>query len=151
MQSKLGLDFGKVAQARGAAANIARQVQDFVDGYTTVATERTLVRLLGVDGITPDEVPYPNVVVDALKDANLLGEGVIFVLGNAVVETGKTPQQIAEDIASGKIDVSKIAVAPEEKRAAALRPYIDASMKRIRDRRARREEYLRTIGEGPKP
>ncbi len=151
MQSKLGLDFGKVAQARGAAANIARQVQDFVDGYTTVATERTLVRLLGVDGVTADEVPYPNVVVDALNNANLLGEGVIFVLGNAVVETGKTPQQIAEDIASGKIDVAKIAVAPQEKRAAALQPYIDASMKRIRDRRARREEYLRTLGEGPKP
>ena len=82
-KSKLGLDFDKVEQARTAAANIARQVQAFVDGYTTVATERTIARLLGIDGVK-DEVPYPNVVVDAIKDAGLLGEGIMFVMGNAV-------------------------------------------------------------------
>ena len=37
MESKLGIDFGKVAHAREVAHKIATQVQDFVDGYTTVA------------------------------------------------------------------------------------------------------------------
>lgn len=149
-KSKLGLDFDKVEQARTAAANIARQVQAFVDGYTTVATERTIARLLGIDGVK-DEVPYPNVVVDAIKDAGLLGEGIMFVMGNAVVHTGMTPQQVAEEIGAGKLDLARLPVAPADKRHAALKPYADASIQRIRERRARREHYLKTIGEGPKP
>ena len=149
-KSKLGLDFDKVEQARTAAANIARQVQAFVDGYTTVATERTIARLLGIDGVK-DEVPYPNVVVDAIKDAGLLGEGIMFVMGNAVVHTGLTPQQVAEEIGAGKLDLAQLPVAPADKRHAALKPYADASIQRIRERRARREHYLKTIGEGPKP
>ena len=116
-----------------------------------MATERTIARLLGIDGVTEDGVPYPNVVVDALKNAGLLGEGIMFVMGNAVSDTGKTPQQIAEMVGAGQYDLGKTPVAAAEKRHAALQPYIDASIKRIRDRRARREEYLRTIGEGPKP
>ena len=50
MKSKLGIDFDKVGHAREMARKIADQVQDFVDGYTTVAVERTLCRLLGIDG-----------------------------------------------------------------------------------------------------
>ena len=46
MKSKLGIDFDKVGHAREMARKIADQVQDFVDGYTTVAVERTLCRLL---------------------------------------------------------------------------------------------------------
>ena len=39
-ESKLGLDFAKVKGARSLAAEIAAQVQHFVENYTTVAVER---------------------------------------------------------------------------------------------------------------
>ena len=48
-QSKIGLDFNQVEHARNIAKKIANQVQDFVGGYTTVAVERTICRLLGID------------------------------------------------------------------------------------------------------
>ena len=96
MKSKLGIDFNKVEHARGVAHKIANQVQDFVNGYTTVAVERTLCRLLGIDGVDANAVPLPNVLVDELKEKNVLGEGVLFFIGNAVVETGLTPQELAE-------------------------------------------------------
>ena len=67
-KSKLGLDFTKVAAAKQLAKQIADQVQEFVDGYTTVTVERTLCRLIGIDGIDENEVPMPNRVVDALLD-----------------------------------------------------------------------------------
>lgn len=51
MESKLGLDFQKVEYARGLAKGIAEDVQSFVEQYTTVAVERTLCRLMGIDGI----------------------------------------------------------------------------------------------------
>ena len=77
-KSKVGLDFEKVEHARGVAKKIAGQVQDFVEGYTTVAVERTICRLLGIDGIDENEVPLPNVVVDELKSKGVLGQGVCF-------------------------------------------------------------------------
>ena len=75
MNSKLGLDSKKVAYARQLAAGVAADVQNFVDGYTTVAVERTLCRLLGIDGVDANSVPLPNVVVDSLKAAGVLSEG----------------------------------------------------------------------------
>lgn len=80
MNSKIGLDFEKVAHARQLAKNIAVQVQGFVDQYTTVAVERTLCRLMGIDGVDDNQVPLPNVVVEYLKDKGVLAEGVLFSL-----------------------------------------------------------------------
>ena len=93
MKSKLGIDFNQVEHARSVARKIADGVQDFVEGYTTVAVERTLCRLIGIDGVDANAVPLPNVVVEELREKNVLGEGALFFLGNAIVETGLTPQQ----------------------------------------------------------
>ena len=80
--SKLGLDFEKVAHAKAVARNIADDVQKFVDQYTTVAVERTLCRLLGIDGVDANTVPLPNVLVDEIKDKGVLNQGVLLFLGN---------------------------------------------------------------------
>ena len=148
MESKLGIDFGKVAHAREVAHKIAMQVQKFVDGYTTVAVERTLCRLLGIDGVDQNAVPLPNVVVEDLKDKNVLGEGVLFFLGNTMVATGLSPQRIAEKVASGELDLTAQPVCSVEQREEALKPYIEESIRRITKNRKRREQYLQTLGEG---
>ena len=98
--SKLGLDFQKVAHAKNVARNIADDVQKFVDQYTTVAVERTLCRLLGIDGIDANTVPLPNVLVDEIKDKGVLNQGILFFIGNAILETGMNPQEIAEKVAN---------------------------------------------------
>lgn len=149
--SKLGLDFEKVAKARKLAKNIADDVQGFVEQYTTVAVERTLCRLIGIDGVDDNQVPLPNVVVDTLKDAGVLGEGVLFFIANAMIATGLNPQQIAEQVAKGKLDITKVVTRDSKQIADALQPIIDENINKIRARRARREQYLNTIGEGPKP
>ncbi|MBQ6437160.1 MAG: lysine 5,6-aminomutase subunit alpha [Bacteroidales bacterium] len=150
-KSKLGLDQGKVDRARHLARQIAEDVQSFADGYTTVAVERTICRLLGIDGVDENQVPLPNVVVDALKGAGVLNQGVMFYMGSAMVATGKTPQEIAEAVAAGTLDLTKIPVSDRKKIDAALQPVINGSIERIRARRNRRESYLKTLGEGPKP
>ena len=150
-KSKVGLDFEKVEYARGLARKIADGVQDFVGNYTTVAVERTLCRLLGIDGIDSNEVPLPNVVVDELKSKGVLGQGVMFFMGNAVIETGLTPQQIAEQISEGKLDITKLPVHSRAEIDKALEPTINATIARVRGNRLRRENYIKTIGEGSKP
>lgn len=151
MQSKLGLDEKKIVHAKGLASRIADDVQQFVDQYTTVAVERTLCRLMGIDGIDANQVPLPNVVVDKLKEEGVLSEGVLYYLANAMVATGLNPQQIAEQVAEGQLDITRLAPAPKAQIDAALEPVINASLERIRSRRHRREQYLNTIGEGPRP
>ena len=151
MKSKLGLDFKKVEYARSLAHNIASDVQNFVESYTTVAVERTLCRLMGIDGVDENQVPLPNVVVEELSSKGVLNHGVMFFLGNAMVQTGLKPQKIAEQIAEGKLDITRLEVADIEKIKKALQPIVDESLARIRARRARREDYLKTIGEGTKP
>ena len=133
------------------AKNIADDVQGFVEQYTTVAVERTLCRLIGIDGIDDNQVPLPNVVVDTLKDAGVLGEGVLFFIANAMIATGKKPQEIAELVAKGELDLTKVVTRDSKQIADALQPIIDENINKIRARRARREQYLNTIGEGPKP
>lgn len=150
-KSKLGLDFTKVSHAKDVARRIAEDVQGFVEQYTTVAVERTLCRLLGIDGIDAHEVPLPNVVVNSLKDKSLLGEGVMYYLGNAIIETGLGPQAIAEQIGEGSLDLTALPAHSDDEVKAALEPYVQASLKRISDRRAKKEHYLNTIGEGSKP
>ena len=150
-KSKLGLDFEKVEYARGLAKGIAEDVQAFVEQYTTVAVERTLCRLMGIDGVDDNDVPLPNVVVEALKDKGVLNEGALFFIANAMIQTGLNPQQIAEKVAKDELDITKVVTRDPKQIADALQPVVNESMTRIRARRARREHYLETIGEGPKP
>lgn len=151
MQSKLGLDFEKVAKARHLAKNIAEDVQSFVEQYTTVAVERTLCRLMGIDGVDSNDVPLPNVVVDELKNKGVLSDGVLFFIANAMIKTGLNPQQIAEQVAAGELDITRVEVTDRARINSVLEPVINASIEKIRARRARREKYLSTIGEGTKP
>ena len=150
-KSKLGIDFNKVKHAKGIAKDIAVDVQNFVENYTTVAVERTICRLLGIDSVDDNAVPLPNIVVDDIKNANGLGEGVMFYLGNAVIETGLSPQNIAEKIAKGEIEIAKQKVHSKEEILNALKPYINASIEKIKKNRARRDNYIKTLGEGAKP
>ncbi|MBO7249116.1 MAG: D-lysine 5,6-aminomutase subunit alpha, partial [Bacteroidales bacterium] len=151
MQSKLGLDFKKVEHAKSLAKDIANEVQAFVESKTTVAVERTLCRLMGIDGVDENQVPLPNVIVDDLKSKGVLGEGVLFYIANAMVNTGLNPQEVAEKVAAGTLDLTKIEVAPQAEIDKILQPVVDGSIAKIRARRERRENYLNTIGEGPKP
>ncbi|WP_442881284.1 lysine 5,6-aminomutase subunit alpha [Cetobacterium sp.] len=137
--------------ARGLAKNIAEDVQGFVDSYTTVAVERTICRLLGIDGVDADEVPLPNIIVDHLKDKGILNEGVMYFIGNAILETNLSPQQIAEKVSSGEIDLSKLPTHSKEDVKATIEPIVNESVERIRKNREVRENYIEKIGEGDKP
>ena len=151
MKSKLNIDPKVVDSARQHAANIAHDMQEFIERHTTVSTERTIVRLLGIDGVDELDTPLPNVVVDHIKDAGALPTGAAYWIGNAIVQTGKEPQEIAEEIATGKLEITKLPTCSQEEAAAALKPAIKKTFERIDMQKAKRQEYLDTIGEGPEP
>ena len=151
MTSKLNLNFDRVEEARAHAARVADDTQRFIDRHTTVTVERAVCRLLGIDGVNDFGVPLPNVVVDHLTDRGALASGAAFWLGSAMAGTGKTPQELAEAVAAGELDLTALPVHDDAAIEAALSPVVTAALERISARRARREQFLAEHGdkEGP--
>ena len=151
MKSKIGLDQALVEKARASAASVAEDTQRFIDLHTTAAVERTVCRLLGIDGVNAVEVPMPNVVTEHLTEKELLSDGAALRIGNACAELHLTPQEIAEEIDRGGIDLAALPMHPEEEIRSALQPYITASLDRIRGNVRKRNEYLDRFGDKQGP
>lgn len=149
--SKLNLDKNLINNARESARNIAEDVQKFIDLHTTVAVERTIARLLGVDGVNDVGTPLPNVVVDNIKSSGGLNMGAAYFLSNAVLNTGMTIQEAAEKVAAGELDLTKLPAKPEKEIKDKAYELAAQMVDRIRNNRNKRDEYLNTIGEGKKP
>jgi beta-lysine 5,6-aminomutase alpha subunit len=149
---KLGLDPGVIASCRAAAERIANQVAEQIAGKTTVSVERTIARLLGVDGANELEAPLPNVLVDHVRDRGELGRGIAYWLGNALLaDPQATPQSIAEAVEEGGIELCAIPRASDE----AIRDRISQESERrigeiARSMRERRERRV-ALGEHPPP
>ena len=151
MESKLNLDQNLIHRARESAARIAEDTQKFIDQHTTVTVERTVVRLLGIDGVDEIEKPLPNVVVDNIKEGGGLSLGAAYWIGNAMVRTGKGPQEIAELVASGKLDLTKIPVAGREKIHITVNDLAKKMVNKIRKNRDNRKQLIQRLGEGRQP
>jgi beta-lysine 5,6-aminomutase alpha subunit len=149
--SKLDLDPGVVAACRQAARQIAEQVSEQIAGRTTVSVERSVTRLLGVDGADSLDVPLPNVLVDHVHGHGGLGRGIAYWLGNAMLVTARTPQQIAEALSAGELDICALELADEQ----AIRERVGEECagrlreisRRFDERRAMRER----LGDSPAP
>lgn len=151
MESKLNLDRGLIEKARNSAKNIAEDVQKFIDKHTTVTVERTIARLLGIDGVDDIDKPLPNVVVDNIKEGGGLSRGAAYWIGNGVVNTGKTPQEIAEAVSTGEIDLTKLPATDEEKIKEEINKLALDMVNRIKKNREVREDFIKNVGEGKKP
>jgi beta-lysine 5,6-aminomutase alpha subunit len=125
---KLALDRKKIAACRKIAVKISNDVRQMIDEHSTVAQERSCLRLMGIDGayLNPkikQYYPYANVVVDQLQEDGALEMGVSYWMANAVLHTGKTPPEIAELVVRGELHLSKLPLAKPaaiEKQAKAL-------------------------------
>lgn len=151
MKSKLNLDPKVIESARSSAGRIAKEMQSFIERHTTVSTERTVLRLLGVDGVDDVETPLPNVLVDQIKDAGGLPRGAAYWMGNAMIQTGLTPQEIAEKASAGELKITELPTVSSKEAEEKLMPTIEKTLAGIREQTAKREEYINTIGEGRRP
>lgn len=151
MNSKLNLDQSLISRARASAKNIAEDIQLFIDQHTTITVERAVSRLYGIDGVDETETPLPNALVDHIKKNGGLSLGVSYWLGNAIVQTGKSPQEIAEAVSRGELDLCRLPQASLEKIRTAIQPLAVKMTEQIRSNREQRSEMISTLGEGPKP
>lgn len=143
----LNIDLTMVDRARSAARVIAEDTQKFIDQHTTVSTERSVARLLQIDGVNRDYVPYPNVVVDHLVAKNLLGYGAFNAIVDACVAYDLTPQQVAERIETGDLDIALLPVVDQAKRAAKAKALVASAVAIIDKNRNDRTAFVERLGE----
>jgi beta-lysine 5,6-aminomutase alpha subunit len=139
------LDARQVDRCRALASEIADDVQRYVDNHTTVGVERAILRAYGASGITEGGIPIVNVAVDRYAKAGLLGHGMAYFLGRAILGGARNPQEATERLAfSPEIDPGE--GAPAARSASdALVPATESALARIdaaRDERGSRQERL---------
>src|SRR3989442_15829518 len=89
-------DVRKVARCRELAAEIATDVQRYIDVHTTVGVERTVLRAYGAEGVDDQVEPLVTIAVDRYREAGLLGRGIAFFLGRALLAGARHVQDAAE-------------------------------------------------------
>jgi beta-lysine 5,6-aminomutase alpha subunit len=145
------MDVGKVAQCRTIAAEIATDVQRYIDAHTTVGVERTVLRAYGAEGVDDHGVPLVNIAVDRYREAGLLGRGIAFFLGRALLANATNVQDAAERLAFAlEIDRGEGGADTDAVRAA-LSAHTDAALARIDVAKGQREALKARMPPGATP
>jgi len=151
VRPKLDLDDGEVQACRKAATVIAEGVEAATTGLTTVSVERTLLRILGLNGADENGVPLANRLVDLVHAQGKLGRGIGFWVANALLQTGLDLKGIASTCAEGELDLCGLPEADQEAVRRRAREECEAAVAAVaagaQERWARRER----IGENPPP
>ncbi len=136
MSAKLGLSPDQIERCRLLARDVADGVRAETEQYTTLATERTVLRLLGVDGVDADEVPIPNRVAASLQAAGKLARGAAVWMGSALAQGAPDVAAAAALLADPALAA---ALAEHPRWREAVAPHVAATLARIRGNRAERE------------
>jgi len=137
--AKVPIDHAAVDACRAAAAEIADDVQHFIERHTTVGIERTVARSYGVTGADPEGTPLANALVDRIHREKMIGRGVAYFLGRALLEGASSVQEAAEQIAYGGAPISVEGGPSVTECRGALEPETQKAMGRIDEARAARE------------
>ncbi len=148
--SKLNLDFNLVSEARNIAKNICKNTQVHVEKYSSTTIERSVCRLLGIDGVDEFDVPLPNIVVDSVSREDLT-KGIATYIGNAMIFTEFSPQKIAEKIATSDFNFNDYPLEAKEKIGERVQPYVTSTIEKISSNKRKREELIRLFGEKEGP
>lgn len=149
--SKLNLDENLVLSCRKKAQKIVDDAITQIDDKSTKSIERSIARLFGIDNVNSEDVPFPNLIVDHLEEKGLLKEGIAFLLGNAMMYTKKQPQEIAEMVETGKIDLSKIPLQNEEAVYYFIKSKAKTILKKLNKIKQKKEKLREELGENPPP
>ena len=150
-KSKLNLDFSIIEKARKAAKDIALETQKYIDQHTTTTIERTICRLFGIDGVDEFDVPLSNILIDKLEKEKCLETGAATYIGNAVIHTKISPQEIAEKVAKDELDIINLPLKDISEIKAIVNIIAQEKLTLISQQKKKRNEFLRKYGDKKGP
>lgn len=142
--NKLNLSQNQIKSCRNYASKIADDVQNFIDGHTTLSVERTVLRLLGVDGVDDFSVPLPNKMVDDVVQNGDISKGISVYIASALKATGLTMKDLINKYVNEKMSLCDFALIEDKQEAfMVLKPYYESSLEKIKKNRVKRDEFLK--------
>lgn len=148
----------RVEQVRQRAADVASGLSRTARRTATIAQERAVLRMLGVDGLDRAGHPLATTLAERYcgSDTSRLARGVLLPFVVAMLEYDMTPHELALDGASGAIDLGFEAqllerpdrLAAAQKRAALL---IEAALARFDANRTATHEMRDVLGQPDEP
>jgi beta-lysine 5,6-aminomutase alpha subunit len=146
--TKLALDPAQVRKARALARKAGKPVVDLARSHTTVSVERAVLRLAGVAGADPDGIPWVNRLVDSVRDAVGLSQGVALPAFHAMARDGIDDLTVlAQKAAAGSIRFEMPTGAALTAARRASRRQVAAGIKRIDRSRADRDRMIKRHGD----
>jgi beta-lysine 5,6-aminomutase alpha subunit len=149
--SKLNIDPAIISKARTAAEIIAEDIQAFIEKRTTVSVERAILRLFGIDGATDDGIPYPNIIVEQVLNKGRLGRGISYWLANAIIYYQATPQEIADQVVTGKIDLLNLPIQDEGAIYEEINKLTTIGVNKIKQKKKERDRLFSELDTGSEP
>lgn len=140
--NKLNLDKNIIKECRELAKKIADDVQTFIDKRTTVSVERTVCRLLGIDGVDKFDVPIPNLLVDQVKKYGNLENGISNYLASSIFHTKKSLEEVIKSVLNDEFKITDFDLIDKQKTKEILKPYIDKNIELIKKNKKDRDNYL---------
>ncbi|MBN2300642.1 MAG: lysine 5,6-aminomutase subunit alpha [Acholeplasmataceae bacterium] len=140
--SKLNLNQEQIETCRKSAEAIASQIQAFIDLHTTVSVERSILRLLGVDGINDFGVPLVNVVIDHIKNEADLSLGICHYISYATHDLRLSPQEVALEVSLKKLSLIKYKDYKKSPYLSDLTQYFEKVLKQIDEMRLLRKRWI---------
>jgi beta-lysine 5,6-aminomutase alpha subunit len=108
----LALNQKLIDECRSFAIRISKPIENLIDTHTTVAIERAVLRLIGVEGAVQESggqwFPEVNVIVEDLRKENGLGQGVLYWFVNGMIQTKMTLTELGTAVANRKVNLVKL-------------------------------------------
>lgn len=148
---RLNIDNEKIKYAKDVAKSIVDDLDYLMNDYSSVSIERTVVRLLGVDGVDSNWEPLPNVLIDHLLKTNSINRGAAYFLVNAMINHNKSASEIAKLVSEHKINLSEEPVKNEDVVFNKILELTEERLKQIKAQTKFRNDKINKFGDSRKP
>lgn len=143
----------EIERARRLAWTITQSTFETIERYTTVSTERTVLRFFGIAGAGPQGIPLVNRMVDRLHEWGLLHRGAAYWLGRAMRLGGRSPSEMIERLLQlPKEELEReLPAAEEAELREEVRAEAEAAMAELRERVRARKQLRSSLPIGSSP
>lgn len=145
--NKLKLNQDIVQSCRDYSNIIAKDVQNYIDQHSTVSVERTVLRLLGIDGVDHLGVPIVNRLVDEVKNQADISKGISVYIASALKTTSLDLYAFIQEYKNHKVSLVGHPIVSIEETHNILKPYYLQSLNQIQEHRKERQSLIDLYGE----
>lgn len=149
--SRINYDREISTECHKLAKKIVDDVFEFIKKHSTSSVERAILRIMGINGANEEGIPYCNLIVEKAQKANLINDGISYLIGYLYYQANKDISktiQLIESIRPQDIEEVKHKLFDYKKYSYEL---AEQGIEHILKQRRKREELIDRYGLPEKP